>query len=38
MIDYSFSNIHISVIKQIQNSPQDSAFPAEIFRTLVSRR
>jgi hypothetical protein len=38
MIDNSYPNIHMSVIKQIQNSPQDSAFPAEFLSTLMSRR
>jgi hypothetical protein len=38
MVDYSYPNIHISVIKQIQNSPQDSAFPAESLSILISRR
>ncbi len=38
MVDYPYPDIHIRVIKQIQNSPQDSAFPAEILTRLISRR
>jgi hypothetical protein len=34
MIDYSCPKIHICIIIQLQNSPQNSAFPAEFLYTL----
>jgi hypothetical protein len=38
MVEYSYLDTHFSPVIQLQNSPQDSAFPAESLSTLISRR